>query len=154
MSWGGRAESIAEELQKRFPEHFLVRTRMLPDIRAAEAIHRRQPHDAIEALKAAIYEMGLAADFMPTYLRGLAYLQMADGSKAAAEFQEILDHRAIHPSSPRVSLAKLGLARARELSHDTTGAKIAYQDFFALWKDADTEIPILKQAKAEYASLH
>jgi len=151
---GGRAESIAEELQKRFPEHFLVRTRMLPDIRAAEAIHRRQPHDAIEALKAAIYEMGLAADFMPTYLRGLAYLQMADGSKAAAEFQEILDHRAIHPSSPRVSLAKLGLARARELSHDTTGAKIAYQDFFALWKDADTEIPILKQAKAEYASLH
>jgi len=79
---------------------------------------------------------------------------MADGTKAAAEFQKILDHRAMHSSSPRVPLAKLGLARARGLSHDSAGAKIAYQDFFALWKDADPEIPILKQARAAYAVLH
>ena len=102
---------------------------------------------------AVVYETGMGADFMPTYLRGLAYLQMADGTKAAVEFQKIRDHRAIHPSSPRVSLATLGLARARVLSHDMAGAKTAFQDFFVLWKDADSDIPILKQAKAEYAKL-
>jgi len=100
-----------------------------------------------------VYEMGMGADFMPTYLRGLAYLQIRDGSKAAAEFQKIVDHRAMHSSSPRVSLAKLGLGRAHGLSHDSAGAKVAYQDFLALWKDADPEIPILKQAKKEYAVL-
>jgi len=151
---GGRTDQIVEELQKRFSENSMVRTRTLPDVRAAEAIHRRKPEGAVEALNAAVYEMGMGADFMPTYLRGLAYLQIGDGSKAAAEFQKIVDHRAMHSSSPRVSLAKLGLARAHGLSHDSAGAKVAYQDFLALWKDADPEIPILKQAKKEYAVLH
>src|SRR5437588_1610398 len=151
---GGRTDQIVEELQKRFSENSMVRTRTLPDVRAAEAIHRRKPEGAVEALNAAVYEMGMGADFMPTYLRGLAYLQIGDGSKAAAEFQKIVDHRAMHSSSPRVSLAKLGLARAHGLSHDSAGAKVAYQDFLAVWNDADPEIPILKQAKKEYAVLH
>src|SRR5207248_10287723 len=129
---GDPTDNLVQELLKRFPDDTWVNTRTLPDIRAAEAIRRGSPQKAIESLKTATYELGTIADYMPTYLRGLAYLKMADGSKAAAEFQKILDHRAIHPSSPRVSLAKLGLARAHELSHDASGAKFAYQDFFAL----------------------
>jgi tetratricopeptide (TPR) repeat protein len=150
---GGQTDKIVQELQKRFPDSTWVNTRTLPDIRAAEAIRRGKPQESVEILKAATYELGQVADYMPAYVRGLAYLRMGDGAKAAAEFQKIIDHRAIHPSSPRVSLAKLGLARAQALSHDTGRAKIAYQDFLTLWKDADPEIPILKEAKAEYAKL-
>ena len=130
-----------------------VNTRTLPDMQAADFIHLGKPQDAIESLKGATYELGYVADYMPMYLRGLAYLRMVDGTRATAEFQKIIDHRALHPSSPRASLAKLGLARARVLSHDTGGAKIAYQNFFALWNEADPDIPILKQAKAEYTKL-
>jgi predicted Zn-dependent protease len=89
----------------------------------------------------------------PVYLRGQAYLRAQQGGNAAQEFQKILDHRGITGNSPVVPLAHLGLARAYALSGDTAKAKAAYQDFFALWKDADPDIPILKQAKAEYAKL-
>ena len=150
---GGRTDNIVQELHKRFPETTWVNTRTLPDIRAAEELRGGHPERAIEFLKDATYELGIIADYMPTYLRGLAYLKIKDGPKAAEEFQKILDHRAMHPSSPRVSIAKLGLARARQLSHDNVRAKVAYQDFFALWKDADPDIPVLQQAKAEYATL-
>jgi tetratricopeptide (TPR) repeat protein len=91
---------------------------------------------------------------LPIYIRGQAYLQAKRGTEAAAEFQKIVDHRGIAPTVLEHSLAKLGLGRAYAISGNTSKARMAYQDFLALWKDADPEIPILKQAKAEYAKLH
>jgi tetratricopeptide (TPR) repeat protein len=89
----------------------------------------------------------------PVYVRGEAYLAARKGSEAAAEFQKILDHRGIVLNEPIGALAHLQLGRAYTLSGDTAKAKAAYQDFLTLWKDADPDIPILKQAKAEYAKL-
>jgi hypothetical protein len=87
------------------------------------------------------------------YIRGEAYLQVRDGVKAAAEFRKILGHRGIGPLSPVCSLAWLGLGRALALQGQTETAPTIYQDFLALWKDADPDIPILKQAKEEYEKL-
>ena len=89
----------------------------------------------------------------PAYLRGEAYLMLHDGNRAAAEFQKFIDHRGLVRNSPWGPLARLGLARAYAMQGDTTKARTAYQDFLTLWKDADPDIPILKQAKAEYARL-
>jgi len=90
----------------------------------------------------------------PVYVRAEAFLAGHQGSEAATEFQKILDHRGIVVNAPIGALAHLGLARAYALSGDTVKAKTAYQDFLTLWKDADPDIPILKQAKVEYAKLH
>jgi outer membrane protein assembly factor BamD (BamD/ComL family) len=87
------------------------------------------------------------------YVRGLAYLQSRDGAKAAAEFQKILDRPGLNSASNYLPLAQLNLARACALQNDTAKARIAYQNFFALWKDADTGIPVLAAAKSEYAKL-
>jgi eukaryotic-like serine/threonine-protein kinase len=89
----------------------------------------------------------------PPYVRGQAYLALHLGKEAASEFQKFVDHRTIVANSPLASLADLGLARADVLQRDNVKARAVYQDFFALWKDADPDIPILKQAKAEYAKL-
>jgi tetratricopeptide (TPR) repeat protein len=89
----------------------------------------------------------------PIYLRGQAYLMLYNGSAAAAEFQKMIDHRGIVLNFPLGALAHLGLARAYALAGDTAKARTAYQDFLTLWKDADPDIPILQQAKAEYARL-
>jgi len=88
-----------------------------------------------------------------TYVRGQIYLRQKAGNEAAAEFQKILDHRGIEPSSPLYPLAHLGLARASVLSGDTAKARKEYQDFLALWKDADADLPVVQQAKDEYAKL-
>ena len=90
----------------------------------------------------------------PAYVRGLAYLAAHQGAEATAEFQKILDHRGIVVSDPIDALAHLQLGRAYALSGDTVKAKSAYQDFLTLWKDADPDIPILKQARAEYSVLN
>ena len=90
---------------------------------------------------------------MPNYLRGQAYLKAKQGKEAAAEFQRILDQRGVCVASAFCSLSHLQLGRARAMSGDNAGARTAYQDFFALWKDADPDVPILKEAKAEYAKL-
>jgi hypothetical protein len=90
---------------------------------------------------------------MPSYVRGVAYLRLRQGKEAAEQFQNILNHRGVCWTLPTCSLAHLQLGRARSLSGDNAGARTAYQDFFALWKDADPDVPILKEAKAEYAKL-
>ena len=90
---------------------------------------------------------------LPTYLRGQAYLQLHQGKEAAAEFQKILDHPGVVVNQSTGALARLGLARAYAMQGETTKARAAYQDFLTLWKDADPDIPILIQAKAEYAKL-
>jgi serine/threonine protein kinase/tetratricopeptide (TPR) repeat protein len=150
-----QATHLAEDLAKRFPESTIVQLEYLPTIRAAAALKGGNAAKAIEALApAAPYELGMAAFALsPVYLRGEAYVAAHQGAAAAAEFQKILDHPGVVENLVLGSLAHLGLARAHALSGDTAKAKSAYQDFFALWKDADPDVPILKEAKAEYAKL-
>ena len=124
-----------------------------PIIRAAIALQRDRADEAIEFLNAALPYEGGSAAFWPNYLRGQAYLRLRHGTRAAAEFQKILDHRGWDPASPMYPLAYLGLARAALLDGDVTKARSAYQDFFAIWKDADPDIPILIEAKQEYEKL-
>lgn len=119
---------------------------------------RKNPSGALSALQAASYELGSAdigtgTNLYPVYIRAQAYLGMKKGNEAAAEFQKILGHHAVVLNSLLGSLAHLGLGRAYALEGETTKARVAYQDFLALWKDADPDIPILKHAKSEYAKL-
>ena len=99
------------------------------------------------------YEAGFASRLVPNYVRGQAYLKARQGKEAAAEFQKILNHRGVCQTAPACALSHLQLGRARALSGDAAAARTAYQDFFAIWKDADPAIPILKEAKAEYGKL-
>jgi serine/threonine protein kinase/tetratricopeptide (TPR) repeat protein len=153
------ATRLADDLDKRLPEDTIVQFDYLPMIHAAVALHDGDADKAIAALAPAVpYELGAASQNLnfllyPVYLRGEASLAAKQGTAAAAEFQEILDHPGVVLNEPISALARLGLGRAHALARDRDQAKIAYQDFFALWKDADPDIPILKQAKAEYAKL-
>jgi predicted Zn-dependent protease len=123
-------------------------------IRAAIEIGRGNQAEAIRLLqKAKRYEMGLAAEFWPTYMRGQAYLRQGSATEAIAEFQKIIDRRSVSPAHILYPLAYLGLARAAASAGDTDRSRKAYEDFFALWKDADPDIPILQQAKQEYDKL-
>ena len=152
------AEKLTAELDKAFPLSTLVQRYWLPTIRAAVALDRKDPNRAIELLKvASTVELGMPANLniflCPVYLRGEAYLTLHDGNRAAAEFQKFIDHRGVVMNFPWGALARLGLARAYAMQCDTAKAKAAYQDFLTLWKDADSDIPILIAAKAEYAKL-
>jgi eukaryotic-like serine/threonine-protein kinase len=150
-----KAESIAVELTKDYPLNTLIQKSAIPQINARLEMRRGNSAKAIEQLRPAeTYQYGYIAEGKPVYLRGLAYLQAKQGSQALSEFQKILDHKAAFGASPYVSLARLGLARGLVLSGDAAKARMAYQDFFTAWKDADPDIPILKEAKAEYAKLN
>jgi serine/threonine protein kinase/tetratricopeptide (TPR) repeat protein len=155
-----RARALEDDLAKRFPEDTVVQFNYLPTVWAQLALSRNDSSKAIEVLQAAApYESGIpgAGAFTlalyPVYVRGEAYLVAHHGSEATTEFQKILDHRGAVVNGPIGALAHLGLARSYALSGDTAKARTSYQDFLALWKDADPDIPILKQAKAEYAKL-
>ncbi len=139
-----------------------VRFSYMPAIRAQLALNHGEPAKAIELLQiAAPYELGAPrvsthgffGALYPIYVRGEAYLAAHQGAEAATEFQKIIDHRGIVVSDPIGALAHLQLGRAFVLSGDKAKAKNAYQDFLTLWKDADPDIPIFQQAKAEYAKL-
>ena len=148
-----RAQALAGDLAKRFPEDTGVQSNCLPMIHALIAFSGNDPSKAIELLQAAApYELGMGG-LNPAYLRGRAYLAMHQGSEAVAEFQKILDHRARMGNAPIGALAHLQIARAYAIQGDSAKAKAAYQDFLTLWKDADPDIPILIAAKAEYAKL-
>jgi serine/threonine protein kinase/tetratricopeptide (TPR) repeat protein len=153
------AEKLAAELDKAFPLDTLVQRYWLPTIRAGVALERKDPNRAIELLKgASTIELSsitaaLTIFLCPAYLRGEAYLMLHDGNRAAAEFQKFIDHRGVVMNFPWGALARLGLARAYAMQGDTAKARAAYQDFLTLWKDADPDVPILKEAKAEYAKL-
>jgi eukaryotic-like serine/threonine-protein kinase len=148
-----QALRLADDLAKRFPEDTIVQTQYLPMIRGSAALQSGNAAKAVEVLAAAApYELGAGTGY-PAYFRGETYLKLGQGSAAAVEFQKIVDHPGAVSNDPVGALAHLGLARAYALSGDTTKARTAYQDFFGLWKDADPDIPILKEAKAEYAKL-
>ncbi len=151
-----RAERLAGDLGKRFTEDTIVKSQYLPMIHAAVALRSDNPGNALKALvPAALYELGQGTDvpLYAVYLRGEAYLAAKQGVAAEVEFQKILDHPGVVLDDPVGALAHVGLARAYALSGDQRKAKAAYQDFLALWKDADPDVPILKEAKAEYAKL-
>jgi tetratricopeptide (TPR) repeat protein len=157
-----RSQSLAGDLERRFAEDTSVQFNYLPALRALFALNQHEPRKAIELLQVAVpYELAVPAiDFnaffgglYPVYVRGVTYLDARQGAEAAVEFQKILDHRGIVVGDPIGALARLQLGRAYVLSGDNAKAKSAYEDFLTLWKDADPDIPILKQAKAEYAKL-
>jgi serine/threonine protein kinase/tetratricopeptide (TPR) repeat protein len=165
-----RAEILLQDLQKHFPYHTVLQSNWSPTIRAQIALANQQPRQAIDQLQAALsVELGGSLSVQgppclyPIYVRGEAYLAAGQGSAAAEEFQKIIDHRGIAWSCTTGALARLGLARANALQSRTsqgadadaarTRALAHYKDFLNLWKDADPDIPILKEAKAEYAKL-
>ena len=164
-----RAESLAQDLGKRFPLDTQVQSLWLPAIQAQLALDKKNPGSALTALQASPIELGQIqfianiSCLYPTYVRGEAYLAAGQGSAAAAEFQKILDHSGIVWNCWTGALAHLGVARAYALQSRTSQAAdadaarvralAAYKDFLTLWKDADPDIPILKEAKAEYAKL-
>jgi len=167
---GARAESLAQDLNKHFPLNTQMQSLWLPAIKAQLALNLRNPADAVDDLQAATsIELGndpfinQMSCLLPTYVRGEAYLASGQGTAAGAEFQKILDHSGIVWNCWTGALAHLGVARANALQARTsqgagadavhTRALAAYKDFLTLWKDADPDIPILKQAKAEYARL-
>ena len=149
-----QAQSLADELGRRFREDSLVRFAYLPTLHAQIALNRNDPLEAIQVLQTAdAYEKGAAAYLYPAYVRGESYLAAHQGEEAAAEFQKILDHRGVVVNAPIGALAHLQLGRAYALQGDDAKARVAYQDFLTLWGVADSDIPILKEAKAEYAKI-
>jgi tetratricopeptide (TPR) repeat protein len=165
-----RADSLAEDLRKRFPQNMQLQSLWLSAIHAQLALDRKNPAAALTALQTTeAIELGQIESVInisclyPTYIRGEAYLKAGQGMQAAAEFRKILDHSGIVWNCWTGALAHLGVARANALEAKTSQgadadaarvrARAAYKDFLALWKDADSEIPIYKQAKAEYAKM-
>jgi eukaryotic-like serine/threonine-protein kinase len=154
-----QAQKIADDLARNYPEDTIVNSYWIPAIHAIMEVNRHNPAKAVELLRAAQpYELGnpspTVGPLSPVYFRGYALLAAGQAKEAAAEFQKILDHRGIVQNSPLGALAYVGLARALVSSGDKAAARTAYQNFFALWKDADPGVPILIQAKAEYAQFH
>jgi serine/threonine protein kinase/Tfp pilus assembly protein PilF len=149
-----RAQAISDELHKRFPTDTILNMYVLPTVRATIELKRGNASSAIEVLRTTSEsELANVGSLFPVYARGEAYLMLRNGSAAAGEFQKFIDRRGLVGNSPLAALARVGLGRAHALQGDTAKARTAYQDFFALWKDAEPDIPILKQAKAEYAKL-
>jgi tetratricopeptide (TPR) repeat protein len=156
------AQALADQMEKQFPEDTAVRFSYLPTLRAVLALNRAEPQQAVALLQvAAPHELGIPVSAIsglfgalyPVYVRGQAYLAGNKPTEAAAEFQKILDHRGIVVNDPIGALAHLQIGRAYAVAGDKAKAQAAYQTFLALWKDADADIPIFKQAKAEYAKL-
>ena len=154
-----QAKALADELEKNYPAETVLKVYWLPTVRAALDLNANNSTQALESLEAAApYELGEPEQFQlgtmyPAYVRGLAYLAAHNGTAAAGQFQRILDHPGITVNFPTGVLAHLQLGRAYAMTGDRAKAKAAYQDFFNLWKDADPEVPLLKEAKAEYAKL-
>jgi serine/threonine protein kinase/tetratricopeptide (TPR) repeat protein len=151
-----RSQKMAEELVRHYPSDTLLNHAFVPLGQAFSELQRSPAETVARLQTAAPYELGSgpgSAGYSINYLRGDAFLRMKDGAKAAPEYQKILDHHGIDPLDVEYNLSRLGLGRAYALMGDTARAKSAYQDFFAVWKDADPDIPVLKEARTEYGKL-
>jgi tetratricopeptide (TPR) repeat protein len=152
-----RSQKIADDLVRQYPTDTLLNKVFVPLAQATSGLQRNQPAQSVAQLEVATpYELGSepgSAGYWVNYIRGEAFLRLKQGAKAAAEYQKILDHRGVDPLDVTYNLSHLGLGRAYALQGNTAAAKSAYQDFFAAWKDADPDLPVLKQAKAEYEKL-
>jgi eukaryotic-like serine/threonine-protein kinase len=151
---------LGDDLAERFPADTIVQFNYLPTLRAQFALNHGEGDKALAALQAAApYELGIggtsnfSTNLCPVYVRGQVYLQTHQGEQAAGEFQEVLDRRGVVVNAPIAALARLGVARSYVLSGDAVKARAAYDQFLSLWKDADQSIPVLQQARAEYAKL-
>jgi ATP/maltotriose-dependent transcriptional regulator MalT len=148
------ATKMVDLLESQSPPDGLMYRVRLPLIRGSIELKRGNTARAVELFAPAMpYESGYFDLYMPAYLRGEAYLLAHRGQEAAAEFQKIISHRGVVLNAEIGAVAHVGLARACAIEGDKAKAKAAYQDFFTLWKNADPDIPILKQAQAEYARL-
>jgi tetratricopeptide (TPR) repeat protein len=158
-----RSQPLADDLEKRFPEDTFAKFTYVPVLRALSALEHGKPADSIELLQIALpYELAVnglnfnhfyLGGLHTAYVRGAALLAAHRYAESVAEFQKILDHRGLVGLDPIGALAHLQLGRVFMSSGDTIKARVAYQDFLTLWIDADPDIPILRQAKAEYARL-
>ena len=157
------AQRLTDDLETRFPEDTSVRFNYLPTLRAKVALDHQDPTKALDYLQMALPHdfaipgaalFGFFGGLYPAYVGGEAHLAAHEGAKAAAEFKKVLSHRGIVFSDPISALAPLQIGRALVAAGDLTKAKTAYEDFLGLWRDADPEIPIFKQAKTEYAEFH
>jgi eukaryotic-like serine/threonine-protein kinase len=149
-----RAADVVNELLKARPQETFITDLAVPMARAASLLAGGDAAAAIEALEPTRrFEMGQVAEFWPTYLRALAHLRHESAREAQADFQKIVDRRSVAPASLPYALAHLGLGRAAAMAGNTASSRRAYEEFFRLWKDADPDIPVLVQAKAEYAKL-
>ena len=153
-----KAEALADALKRNYPLDTMLNQYWLPVAGARIALDSHKPDLAEKLLESTTpYETGI---FQPlpcmysVYLRGQAHLAEGDGKRAASDFRELIDHRGVVLNCPTGSLARLGLARALAVSGDVTGSRTAYQDLFALWRDADKDLPLLRQAQSEYRALH
>jgi eukaryotic-like serine/threonine-protein kinase len=148
------AETLSGELKRQFPDNIELRDERLPTIGALLELHRNHTTKAIEILQSAPYDADdFMMNFMMVYVLGNAYLAAHRGREASDEFQKILQHPGVLCNDLLFTVSRLGLARAYAMQGDTAMARAGYKDFLTLWKDADSDIPILKQAKAEYAKL-
>jgi tetratricopeptide (TPR) repeat protein len=152
-----KSSALVTGLERDVPDNRFIQLWIIPLVRAAQQIEKNQLADAISTLESLRpYEFGTgprAVGVTPVFMRGVIYLKMHDGAKAAAEFQRVLDHRGAVSFGAEYPLSRLNLGRAYALQGDNAKARTAYQDFFAAWKDADADAPILKTAKAEYEKL-
>jgi tetratricopeptide (TPR) repeat protein len=149
-----KAQRLATELASKYPNNTLVNKMMVPEVRGIIEMTEGDPAKAIEILQSAsLFDLGVAMDYLPIYLRGEAYLRSRNAAGAVSEFGKILMHRGVSPTAPVYPLAQLGLAHAYAVQGNTVKARAAYHDFLTLWKDADPDIPILIAAKSEYANL-
>jgi tetratricopeptide (TPR) repeat protein len=151
---------LADELTRQNPKNTLLTLQMLPVVYAGVELHRGHAERALELLQPVQpYDLGQPLQIIPmtmysVWVRGQAYLQLKRGEEAAAEFQKFVDNPGLMQNQPTAALAYLGLGRAFAVQGNSIKAKQAYQEFFKLWKDADTDVPVLKEAKTEFATLH
>jgi len=158
---GSHARQMADELDRERPKATLVQFYLMPSIRAAIELDSGHAARAVELLQATTpYELGDAdvstanyGNLFPIYLRGLAFLQLERADLASAQFKKMLDHPGVTTNYIVAPLARLNLARSLAMAGDTQRARQCYEDLFAIWKDADPEIPVFKAAKAEYSAL-
>jgi tetratricopeptide (TPR) repeat protein len=155
------ARRTADDLRRQYPLNTMLNHYWLPVVQAYLELRSSRPEQALKSLEDTIpYDLAFpipqyseGGTLYPVYVRGQAFLALHRGKEAAAEFQKFIDHRTIVANYPLASLARLQMGRAQTMQGDSARAKAAYQDFLALWKDADPDIPVLKQAKVEYAKL-
>ncbi|MBB6144136.1 DNA-binding winged helix-turn-helix (wHTH) protein/tetratricopeptide (TPR) repeat protein [Silvibacterium bohemicum] len=152
-----KSKALADALSREYPLDTLAQNYALPVVRAAIQLEENDPAGALKSLRPTVrYELSLSDtvnSVYPAYLRGLAYLQMGKGALAIPEFQKVIDHPGVVGRFVTGALARLQLARAQAISGDKTSARNSYQEFFAIWKDADHDVPVYRQAKVEYSRL-
>ncbi len=150
----GQAQSLLDEARTTYPKNTVIATMVTPLVGAGIEKSRGNFAQAVQLMESVrSYELGGILGVTVNYARGNLYLQQRMGNEAAREFQKIINHPGVDFFSPAHALARLGLGRAAAISGDTAGARKAYQDFFALWKDADADLPVLVQARKEYEQL-